>query len=362
VREPAARFFIFITLIVPTLLNCNPQPTSEKKPVIRPVVTYNVPDFTAGRTRRFTGTAKAALKTNLSFRVGGKVNVVNVSMGDHVQAGDEIARLDASDFRISVQQLEAELARIDAVLVEAKASYDRVRPLYEKKIVSRMDMDNAKAKYESTLAQKKSGLKALKLSRKRLEYTRLNAPLDGDISEVHIEAHQVIQAGQVVAVMTTRGPVEMEIGVPARLISRIKKGAQATVKFDALPDNKFQAQVKEVGIVATENSIYPVTLIILEAKKKVKPGMVGEARFMLKATTGDYRVLVPAEAVVGAPGKTHFVWIVAPETKIVSKQPVQVGNLTSEGLQIKEGLKPGAVIVTRGVNRMEEGMQVRLLE
>jgi multidrug efflux pump subunit AcrA (membrane-fusion protein) len=90
--------------------------------------------------------------------------------------------------------------------------------------------------------------------------------------------------------------------------------------------------------------------------------MVGEAKFMLKATTGDFRVIVPAEAVVGEPGKKYFVWVVTSETLTVAKQAVTIGNLTSDGLQIKAGVEPGMLIVTRGVNRMEEGMQVRLLE
>ena len=334
----------------------------EKKPVIRPVVTHAVQDFVEGRIRRFPGTAKAALKTYLSFRVGGEVTEVNVSVGDYIKAGKEIARLDAADYQMRVQQQEAERARVDAALIEAKASYDRIRQLFRKKIVTKAEMDATKAKYDATVAQKDSVTEALKLSRKQLAYTRLNAPITGDISEVFIEAHQVVQAGQAIAAITNRGPIEMDIRVPARLINRIKKGAKATIKFDALPDNTYPAVVTEVSAVASETSTYPVTLKLLKTGHTVKPGMVGEATFMLKASAGDFRVLVPAEAVVGAPGKTYFVWVVSPETQTVSRQPVTIGNLTSEGLQIKAGIEPGTLIVTRGVNRMEEGMRVRLLE
>jgi RND family efflux transporter MFP subunit len=362
VKSHSARYFFLISLVLSCFIGCDSQPVQEKKPVIRPVVTYKVQDYIEGRLRTFTGTAKAALKTYLSFRVGGKVTHVNISVGDYVKTGKEIARLDDSDYQMRVQQQEAELARVEAELIAARKSYARIRPLYEERIASKANMDAAKAKHDSAEAQKNSVTEALKLSRKQLAYTRLKAPLEGDISEVFIEAHQVVQAGQAVAAITTRGPIEMEISVPARLISRIKKGAQATVKFDALPDNTYQAEVTEVGVAASETSTYPVTLKLNKTGSKVRPGMVGEAKFMLKATTGDFRVIIPAEAVVGEPGKKYFVWVVRPETKTVSKQAVTIGNLTSEGLQIKAGLEPGTLIVTRGVNRMEDGMQVRLLE
>ena len=357
-----ASYAFVIVLILFVFMGCDPPPIPEKKPVIRPVVTYKVPAFVEGRVRAFTGTAKAALKTYLSFRVGGKITQVNIDLGDYVKAGKEIASLDASDYKMRVQQQEAELARVEAALIEAKAAYDRIQQLYQKRIVAKAEMDATKAKYDSTMAQKDSVTEALKLSRKQLTYTILRTPITGDISDVMVEAHQVVQAGQAIAAITTRGPIEMEISVPARLIGRIKKGAQASVRFDAFPDNSYQARVKEVSSVASETSTYPVTLKLSNTDNKIKPGMVGEAKFMLKATTGDFRVIVPAEAVVGEPGKKHFVWVVAPETLTVSKQAVTIGNLTSKGLQIKTGVKPGTLIVTRGVNRMEEGMQVRLLE
>ncbi len=357
-----ARNFFAAILTLSIFWGCDPQPVPENKPVIRPVVTYKVQDFVEGRIRTFTGTAKAALKSYLSFRVGGEITQVNISVGDYVKAGKEIASLDASDFKMRVQQHEAELARVEAAVIEAEASYDRILQLYKKQIITKAEMDAAKAKYDSTIAQKDSAIEALKLSRKQMAYTSLKSPIKGDISEVLIEAHQVVQAGQTIAAITSRGPIEMEISVPARLITRINKGAKATVQFDALPDNIYQAKVKEVSATASESSTYPVTLKLMKTGNKVKPGMVGEAKFMLTATDGDFRVVVPAEAVVGAPGKKYFVWVVALETKTVAKQPVTIGNLTSEGLQIKAGIEPGTLIVTRGVNRMEDGMQVRLLE
>jgi multidrug efflux pump subunit AcrA (membrane-fusion protein) len=90
--------------------------------------------------------------------------------------------------------------------------------------------------------------------------------------------------------------------------------------------------------------------------------MVGLATFFFEASEGDERVLVPAPAVVGGIDKKNFVWVYDPDSQTVKKCSVQVGNLTSYGLQIKEGLDPGDIVVTRGVHCLEEGIQVRLLD
>ena len=97
VKSLKASYFFAIVLILFVFIGCDPPPAPEKKPVIRPVVTYKVPDFVEGRVRAFTGTAKAALKTYLSFRVGGEITRVNLDLGDYVKAGEEIASLDAAD-------------------------------------------------------------------------------------------------------------------------------------------------------------------------------------------------------------------------------------------------------------------------
>jgi len=341
---------------------CTESTVEETRPVVRPVITYKVPDYVEGRIRTFTGTAKAAVETNLSFQVGGKIIEINVNVGDRIKKGDLLARLDDTDYRTKVRQMEAETARIHATLIESQASYDRIRKLYNKGITTKTELDTVKARYDANLALQRSSRQALELSRKQVAYTRLTAPMDGSVSEVRMEVHQVVQAGTVIAVLTAGGGLEMEIGVPERLIGEIKQGAKADVVFDAIPNQTYHAQVTEVGVAAQKSITFPVTLRLTVPKNKVKPGMTGEATFLFKAGAGDYRVLIPLECVVGAPGRKNHVWVVDPKTEIVSKRSVIIGNLTSEGVQIKEGIKPGEIVVSRGVHHIEDGMQVRLMK
>ena len=341
---------------------CSDTPQEASGPVIRPVVTYTVPDYVEGRIRSFTGTAKAAVETNLSFRVGGKITEIRVDVGDRVKRGDLIARLDDADYRTKVRQMEAESARVFAALEESHGSYVRIRKLYDRGIATQSELDTVKARHEANVALEKSAAQALELSRNQAAYTRLTAPVDGSVSEVRMEVHQVVQAGTIIAVMTAGGLLEMEIGVPERLIGQIKQGAEAEVVFDALPENVYYASVTEIGVTAEHSVTFPVVLRLTSANRDIKPGMTGEATFLFKAAAGDYRVVIPLECVVGAPRRQNHVWVVNPETETVSKRPVIVGNLTSEGIQIKEGLTPGEIVVSRGVHHIENGMRVRLME
>ena len=71
--------------------------------------------------------------------------------------------------------------------------------------------------------------------------------------------------------------------------------------------------------------------------------------------------VVPAVAVVARPAGGHYVWVYQPDRGVVVERDVQIGALTSDGLQVTAGLESGAIIVIRGVHQLQSGMPVRLL-
>ena len=358
VRLAAALF-----LMIMTLTSCGKQNETEQlEPVVRPVAVMTVEAPSEGRVRSFSGMAKSAVETPLSFRVSGKIIQLNAKRGMKVKAGDLIAKLDPSDYRLQVQQLRAELARVEASLKQAHSEYKRVRKLYEVSNATKSDLDAAMAAYDSAKALKTAAVNNLELAQRQHSYTTLTAPLDGAIAEVPVEVYQAVQAGSPVAVLTSGKKIEMEIGAPEQIISLIKAGDRAEVQFDALPGEKFTAQVIEVGVIINQSNTYPVKLRINETTEKVKAGMVGQSSFFFKAPEEEKFYIIPPVAVVGAPGNKNYVWKIDEKNASVVKQMVTVGLLTSDGLQIVSGISPGDKIVIRGVHRLEEGQQVRLME
>ena len=138
--------------------------------------------------------ARAGIEADLSFRVGGTVEDVNVALGDTVKKGQVLARLDSVDYELQVQEAAAGLAQAEAALRKGEADFDRTRALYESNNASKSELDAARAAAESARSQVDAASKRLELSRQQLAYTELRAPADGAIALKDLEINENVQA------------------------------------------------------------------------------------------------------------------------------------------------------------------------
>ncbi|MGE4290822.1 MAG: efflux RND transporter periplasmic adaptor subunit [Desulfovibrio sp.] len=351
-------------LVLPALLlpasSCTRDPGSEQD-VVRPVVTMTIQSPSAERVRTFSGVAQSAIESNLSFRVSGEISELPAKIGMAVRKGDLVARLDPTDYELQVKETDASLAQAMASFNQLKADWIRKKSLYDSRTISKSEMDQAEASYRSAAAQVDAARKRRDLAQQQYNYTVLNAPADGSLAQVPVNIHQTVQAGQTIASLSTSGNMEFETAVPERLISRIREGDKTKVRFESIPDHDFEALAVEVGVEALQLSTFTVTLRIVEEDSRILPGMIGQAEFSFRIPEGA-AMMVPTQSVATAPDGSRFVWIVDRKTMTVTRRDVQIGSLTTEGLEVLKGLSPGDELVIRGVHRLEEGRKVRLLE
>ena len=338
---------------------CSPAPEADAE-IVRPVYVFRVGDPMGGRLREFAGTARPAVETEISFRVAGEIVELPIRPGSEVRQGDLLARLDPTDYELQVKQAEAQLSQADSMLKQASSQFDRVRNLYETESASKSDLDDARAAFDSATAQYEAVLKALQMARSQLGYCVLAAPFEGKIASRPVDIRQTVNAGQTIATLTSGDAMQMVLGIPEALINQVNLGDTASVRFDALAGETFEATVAEVGYDATGAGVYPVKLKILGDTRRIRPGMVGEATKKFGAD-GPGALLVPAVCVVGNPDGTHHAWVVGEDNRI-ERCPVEVGALTSDGLEIRSGLESGDRVVTRGVHKVTEGITVRVME
>lgn len=358
-----ALFYYLAALIAVPIISCGPKEQATK-PIIRPVRYQQVLLSGKSHVRRFSGLAKASLESRLSFRVPGMVKRVAVKVGDTVEVGQVIAELDPTDYQLQVQEAEASLAQAQAKARNAEANYERVRALYEDRNASKNDLDAARAESEYAKAAVKSGQKQLELTLLRVSYTRLKAPDKGAIAEVKVEENENVASGQVVVVLTAGSRPEVTVAMPENYITQIRQGNSVTVTFDAVSGESFEALVTEVGVAVTGlATTFPVTVQLKKADPHIRPGMAAEVAFYFSLSDGQSRLFVQPSA-VGSDNKGLFVYIIEqtkPGFGIVRRHPVQIGELTADGLEIREGLNVGDLVVTAGVSRIEDGLLVKLL-
>ena len=309
------------------------------------------------RERSFAGTVRAEETVPLSFEVEGRIRSLPVQMGQRVESGEVVARLDCSDYRLEAQRRQSEVDRAEAVLDRARSDHRRIRNLYQKEHTSRSELDRALAEYRSAKADLRVAEKALEQARDKVEDCTLTTDRAGRISRVPAEEQQNIRAGQTVAVLSVTDRRQLRVFVPEEVIARIEPGDQAEAKFDTLSEKIFPARVREMGVEAARSTTYPVRLDLESAPEGLRPGMVGRAVFRFSEPPG---IVLPAKAVLGREGEKAWVFVVDPETKRAQRRSVEVGALREQGLVLESGLKEGEHVVIRGMSRLEQGEEVEI--
>lgn len=335
---------------------------ADQEEVVRPVRTIKVAESGGAVTRSFTGTARAGDQARLSFKVAGSVREIRVKVGDRVEKGQVIAKLDPVDLALQVQQLDAAIAQAEAFARNARATYDRTRGMYVEDNASHADLDAARASAESAAASASAARKQRAMAAQQLAYASIEATSSGSVVEVLANVGENVAPGQPIATLASEGKPEIVIGVPASLISRVTEGQGAVASFPALGDRDFVATVSEVGVATSVSSAYPVTVRIDEDSEAIRAGMSAEVTLDFAPTEDRSHLRIPAVALTEDTLGRH-VWVVDPQPNglgTVHRREVQTGELTSEGVDVVDGLFPGDRVVTAGTSRVQDGQVVRL--
>lgn len=383
------RHLIFI--FVCSLLAMCTAKQEEKVVRVRPVKHITLTSVGVSDQHTFTGTAQAKEEANLSFRVAGTVNRINVKVGDVVRRGQSIASLEPTDYQVTLQQAEAQehgskaseqssetqIKSAEANFIASRSSYQRITKLYENNSVSLSEFEQSKANFEAAKAQydaAKAQYEAAKFSttasvssknsaQNQVNYTRLTAPFSGVISQQLVEENELVNSGTSIVTLSSLGKPEVLVGVPEILISKVKKGMVAQVTFSTLPDKVFDAKVIEVGFSPGSGSTYPITTDLLTSDAAIRPGMPANVTFNFPLPEDlANKIIVPAAA-VGEDTEGQFVFKLEKSTDglaNVRRQAITVGKLRNEGFEVTSGLQTGDMIAAAGLNILLDGDEVKL--
>ena len=343
-------------------MGCEPPPVIERTE-IRPVRYARVTPRGNIEERVFSGTARAELETDLSFKVSGTLISRPANVGNEVLAGELVAQLDATDYQVRLQEAEAGLARSRAELRNAEASYTRTRDLYENRNASRSDLDAARAGAESARAQLRASGQQLEAARLQLSYTRMASPQDCSIAQVLAEVNQNVQAGQSIVRVNCGQCSEVVVSVPEGEISRVTAGTTVKVRIDAIPGGPLAGVVTEVGVASASGTIYPVTVALQEGCAETRSGMAADVVFRFPTAGPAGQVVVPFVS-VGEDRDGRFVFVLEPgddDTWTAIRRSIELGGPSSDGLLVSGGLNEGELIATAGVRRLVDGQVVSLL-
>ncbi|MEM6697143.1 MAG: efflux RND transporter periplasmic adaptor subunit [Bacteroidota bacterium] len=343
------------------LVSCEKQ-VEEEKNFVRPVKYETVSYGDQKNVRSFSGTAQTDAVVQLSFRSSGIITQFAIKLGQKVQKGQLLGRLDNVQSRLAYEQAITQLNSAESQMNTAKLSLNRVRSLYEKGSAALGEFEAAKNAYRTAQESFQSAQRGVAIQKEQIKFGYLYAPANGIISEVLAEKDENVSPGQPVAVLNAGNNMEIVIGIPESVINSVKEDMKATATFSSLPDKNFTATVTEVApSISGNTATYPVRLIVEDAKGAIKSGMAAEVSFDLSEKREDQAqsLIIPIKA-VGEDHKGQYVFLIEEkrDTAIVKKQYIELGKISETGFIVKSGISAGQKIATAGLQTLLDGQQV----
>jgi len=321
------------------------------------VTVVDVGQAEIGGLRELPARIDASQRAELSFRVPGKVERMNVAEGDNVEQGQVLAQLAQQDFR-------TELADKSAAYRRASADYKRASELIDNGYITRREHDQIRSEYRKTGAE-------FAQAKANLQYTVLKAPFAGTVARRFAENFEEIQQGQEIFSLRGSDMIDVKIDVPESLIilvDRASDGAgedrvKVAVSFSVKPELQFPLMFKEIASKADPRTrTFEVTYMMAQPSEiNVLPGMTASVTVDMPDLRGVvYRV--PQRAVIGDIRMAPQVWVLDDESMTVQLRSVTIGRLIGADIEVTDGLQAGDRLVTSPSNFLLPGQAVQLAE
>ncbi len=354
---PAGLRFAQAGALLLLLAGCGePAPAQNAGPPPRPVQVTTVAFRPSEADRTFVGIIRARRESDLSFRVGGKVVQRLVDVGDRVQAGQVIARMDPEDLRLELQSAEAEFSAARANLAQTTSEDKRYSTLTQRGFASTADQERKGLAKEEAVGRLERAQRALDLARNKLAYADLVSTVDGVVVSTAAEPGQVVSSGQTVARVAPLDEKEAVVALPETALA-LARASHASVTLWAEPGRAIPAKLRELSPQADATTrTYAARFSLEGADDTVALGMT--ATVTLRPAGTVQVASLPLSAVFDK-GLGPHVFVVDPASKAIAARPVAVVGYTDRAVLVASGLSAGESVVAMGAQTLEAGRVVR---
>jgi RND family efflux transporter MFP subunit len=338
------------------LAGCSNEKVSEVP--ARPVKVMVVPKPVTERALSYSGVIAPRIESTLGFRVSGKIMERFVNVGETVKAGQKIAQLDEKDLKLAENSARAAVAAAKTRFDVASDALNRAKFLKPNGFIAQSAVDQRQLEFDSAQSALNSTRDQLDQAINATSYALLLTDKDGIVTSVRAEPGQVVSAGQAVITLAHSDDIEASVAIPEQEIIKLKEGERASISLWSAPDIRSEGKIREIAGAANPASrTYAVRVTITNPLPEMRIGMTAAVTFRLPHET--LAVIVPVTALAGEGGKT-FAFVTSQDTQTVARRDIETGRVTDEGVRVKAGLKPGDILVTAGVQFLQDGMKVRV--
>ena len=313
------------------------------------------------------GSVEPEHSVQVRAQVSGVLQSVLFKEGDKVKSGQQLFQIDPRTFEALYRQSQAQLARDEAQLENAKVQRDRLEPLLKREFITRQEFDVAVTSTKSLEATVAADRALLEQAKIQLEFTRIQAPIGGRTGSLAIKPGNLVAAGAGGAVplvtINSTDPILVSFSIPERQLEDIRRYQnEKEMRIEILPDRSgpVAAEGKLVFIdntVTTQTGTVVLKTRVTNKEEVLWPGQFVSVRIVLRIEPE--AVVVPEVAV--QPGQEGtFVYMVDDGRARI--QPVKVSRQIGGEVVIAEGIKAGDLVLTEIPQAISPGAAVQVAD
>jgi len=312
------------------------------------------------------GTVTPVYTVTVRSRVDGELQKLHFEEGKTVEAGAPLADLDPRPFAVQKMQAEAQLAKDDALLENARVDLKRFQTLLAQDSVAEQQVETQAAlvrQYEAALKVDQAQIESAAL---QLAYAHITAPITGRIGLRAVDQGNIVHAADAngIAVITQLHPITVLFSIPQDSVQKVLKNlASGEPMAVEVFDRDGRTKLATGKLATVDNQIDPTTGTVklraefANADDSLFPNQFVNVQLVVDRLPG--ATVVPTAAVQRGTVGT-YVYVVA-DQKTVALRPVETGPSERGLVAITKGLVPGEIVVVDGVDKLREGSVVEVI-
>jgi RND family efflux transporter MFP subunit len=342
-------------LLLAGLLGVSQAPSAAEPALVVAQAQYR----SVAAQQAFDAVVEAVKQSTVSAQTSGRVQEIAADVDDHVVKGMVLVRVMDNEPRARLTREQAGLSEAQARYKEAQQDFERIKGIYEKRLIARVEMDRASAALDAAKARLEAAQARVTESRQQFDYAVVKAPYNGIVVKRHVEVGETAQAGQPLLTLLALDRLRVSIEVPQSFIKTVRTQGRVHILLPA--QNGASPRMVEAAHLTVFPYADPVTNTVKvradlpEGVQGVYPGMFLKASFV-----GDEEktLLVPQAAVVQRSEMTG-VYVVSKDGRVSLRQ-IRMGQHYANGMiEVLAGLDAGENVALDPIRAMVNLKQQR---
>ena len=311
-----------------------------------------VTEETASSVVKLPGTVISTRDAQIAAEISGRLTWV-AQVGDHLEQGEVLARIDDHLLQLKMRNDQAEIARLEADIQYNRRQIQRLKKLAQQNNMARAELDEVESRLEMLLQEQRIAEVELDRTRYDLERSAVKAPFPGVVASRELYTGEYTTPGDPLVRLVDTQQVEISVNAPLKVARFNQPGSQVEVEANGQKANSAIRGMVPVGDARSR---------MMELRLSVAPGqwMIGEAvTVALPDTEATIALSVPRDALV-LRDRDVFVYRVSEDNTAV-KVPVKTLAGRGSHIAVEGALTPGDAVVIRGGERLREGQALKVV-